>query len=451
MRTAIFTLILGWAAAAACAQGTELPDHAAARVGDEIITMDEFRSALLRRFGAGQEGERTLGNLVTDLLVESEARKRGVTVTDAELKAYIRGVEEKLAKLSGGKQTLKDLLKEREVTFEEFLGISRGFLLQQRMAAKDLGVTGEVSAAKLGVWLEDLKRKGGVEYRDLPDGTYARVGGRPITAKVFGDALIRQLSPDRLENTLWDLCIARAVHQRMKGWEIEITPTDVDEAMKDLEREFRRDPRFKNLKVDFAQWVQTVRRMTIEELKADLGFLSQVGLTKKLRNDLTEAEVRAHFDANREKFGEQRLFIHLLVKGEEKATPFGKASRPLPKAKAIIGRFHAEIKAGASFEEMVKKYSEARTKTVRPEDPIPVTRVSTLPTALRDIVFGATVGDVVGPVRTSYGYHLVKVLEVVPAPGYEKARDVVEDDLLRTKRRNAMLEIRQDPGIVRRY
>ena len=451
MRIVITALLLGLAVPAAFAQADKLPDNAAARVGDEIITMDEFRTALLLRYGTSQEGEQTLGNLVTDILVETEARKRGITVTDAELKTYIRGVEAKLAKYSGGKQTLKDVLEERQVTYQEFLQISRGFLLQQRMAAKDLGVKGEVSAAKLGVWLEDLKRKGSIEYKDLPEGTYARVGGRPITAQVYGDTLIRQLSPDRLESTLWDLCIARAVKLRMKEWKVEITETDIKEALSDLESEFHADPRFKNLNVDFAQWVKTVRRMTIEELTKDPSFLSQVGLAKKLRMDLTEQEVRAHFDANREKFGEQRSFIHLLVKGEEKATPFGKSARPLPKAKSIIRRLLDEVRAGASFEGMVKKYSEAKTKTIRSEDPIVVTRSSTLPPALRDVVFGATVGDVLGPILTSYGYHLVKVVKVVPAPGYEKARDVVEKDLLRAKRRTALLEIRQDPRIVRRY
>ena len=50
-----------------------------------------------------------------------------------------------------------------------------------------------------------------------------------------------------------------------------------------------------------------------------------------------------------------------------------------------------------------------------------------------------------------FGYHLVKVLEVIRAPSYGKVRDQVERDLVREKRRNAMLEIRQDAGIVLRY
>jgi hypothetical protein len=319
------------------------------------------------------------------------------------------------------------------------------------MAAKDLDVAGEVSAARLGVWIEDLKRKGGVEYEGLPEDTYARVGGRPITGKMFGDALIKQLSPDRLETTLWDLAIAMAVKQKLAGWEIEITEADLDAALKDLEREFRADPRFTNLKVDFAQWVQSVRNMSIEELKKDPGFLAQVGLTKKIRMDLTEAEVKDHYLANQDRYGEKRKFIHLLIKGEDKATPFGKPSRSLPEAKAIIRQLLEKQRAGASFEELVKKHSEARTAVIRPEDPITVTKVSTLPPALRDIVFGATIGDILGPIRTSYGYHLVKVLEVIKAPGYQKSRDAVEDDLLRTKRRNALLEIRQDEGILLRY
>jgi len=451
MRTFILTLILATVGGTAIGQETKLPDHAAAIVHGDVISMVTFRDVLIRRYASTQQGQNVLGNLVTDILVNAEARKRGISVSDAEVETEIEKTTADLKRRSGGKMTLDDLLKERQVSREDFLEISRGYLLRQRMAAQDLDVAGKVSGARLGVWIEDLKRKGGVEYEGLPEGIYARVGGRPITGKVFGDALIKQLSPDRLETTLWDLAIALAVKQKLAGWEVEITESDLTAALRELEREFRADPRFANLKVDFAQWVQSVRNLSIEELKKDPGFLAQVGLTKKLRLDLTEAEVKDYYTKNQDRYGERRKFIHLLVKGEDKATPFGKGSRSLPEAKDIIRKLLEKQRAGASFEELVKRHSEARTATIRPEDPITVTRVSTLPPALRDIVFGAAVGDIHGPIRTSYGYHLVKVIEVIKAPGYQKSRDKVEDDLLRTKRRNALLSIRQDEGIVRRY
>jgi len=451
MRSFILTLVLVAVGGTAFAQQKTLPDNAAGMVHGDVITMDEFRAALLRRYSTAQEGQDALGNLVTDILVAAEARKRGISVKDAEIKAYIRKVEEDLKRRSGGKMTLEDLLEERRVSREDFLEISRGFLLRQRMAARDLGVTGEVSRARLGVWIEDLKRKGGIEYEGLPEGIHARVGGRPVTAKIFGDALVKQLSPDRLETTLWELAIARAIQRKLVEWKIEITEDDLNAAIKDLENEFRADPRFKNMKIDFGQWVETARNITLENLKKDPGFLAQVGLTKKLRMDLSGAEVKEFFDKNSEKYGEKRRFIHLLIKGEDGASPFGRQSRSLPEAKAIIRKLGERQRSGESFEKLVTKYSEARTALIRPEDPITVTRVSTLPPALRDIVFGATVGDVLGPIRTSYGYHLVKVLEVIRAPGYQKVRDQVEDDLIRTKRRNAVLAIRQDPEIVLRY
>jgi len=190
------------------------------------------------------------------------------------------------------------------------------------------------------------------------------------------DRLGKGLSPDRLETTLWDLAIARAVHRKLAEWKIEITEADIDAALRELESDFRADPRFRNLKVKFEQWVQTVRQMTVEELKKDPGFLAQVGITKKIRMDLTEAEVEAHFKAHPDRYGEKRKFIHLLIKGEDKASPFGKVTRSLPEAKAIIQKLHEEYLAGASFEALVKKYSEARTATIRPEDPIVVSRES---------------------------------------------------------------------------
>ena len=75
-----------------------------------------------------------------------------------------------------------------------------------------------------------------------------------------------------------------------------------------------------------------------------------------------------------------------------------------------------------------------------------------MPEALKEAVFGTPAGEVVGPVRTSFGYHLVKVLEVIPAASFEEAYPRVLRDLIREERSRAMLRIRQDPDIrLRRY
>jgi foldase protein PrsA len=457
MRTSILTILLLLTAATVAAQDAKprrpLPPNAVGMVHGKAITMDRFRAALLRRFGTTEDGRAILENLAVDLLVAAEAKRRGVEVTDEEVEAYVNRTAAQVKARSGGKKTLDDFIRERGVTRKDFLEIARRFVLRQKLAAQDYRTDGEVSGARLGVWIEELKKKGGIEYgpKGLPEGAWARVGGRVVTSEQFGEALVKSLAPNRLESVAWDLAITEAIDQKLAEWKIEITAADIDRELRGLEEEFRKDPRFKGLKVTFAQWVSTVKQMTIPELRKDPSFRAQVGLGKKIRLDLTEDDVRKYFEENAEKYGEKRSFIHLLVKGESKASPFGKASRPLPEAKRIIEGYKKQYLAGAPFLELVKKHSETRTQRIKPEDPITISRRSVGPQALRDVVFGAAVGDVIGPIKTSYGYHLVQVLKVIPAPGYQKVRDEVAADLAKTKRRSAILAIRQDPAIVLRY
>ncbi|MCU0727582.1 MAG: peptidyl-prolyl cis-trans isomerase [Planctomycetes bacterium] len=448
----LFLLLVSTARAAP--EKPRLPDGVAAIVRGTVITMNEFEAALVRRFAGTDQGKKALDELVEKVLLESEAASRGVAVSDADLEDYERKVAKEVSLRSGGSRTLADLLAEKGITLAEFRKVSRDFLIRQRLAAPDLGVTGEVTTAQISVWLSDLKRRRGVRVGapDLPPGVLALVGGRAVRESELGEALRSSLETSDLESALWDLAIARAVKQDLEAAKIVVEPADIDTAIAELREDFASDPRFRQTTFTFEQYVEAVRHLTVSELRTDPLFLAQVGLAKRIRQGLTPEQIAEFFTEHRERYGEQRTFIHLVVKADDRAAPFGKSStRSYEEAKVIIDALYARYLRGTPFEKLILESSEDRSNYSRPDRLIRVNRETHLPESLRDKVFEAPPGEVVGPVRTPYGYHLLKVTEVTPPKSFEEARPEIVRDLVRDLRTRALLEVRQDPDIVLRY
>ena len=103
------------------------------------------------------------------------------------------------------------------------------------------------------------------------------------------------------------------------------------------------------------------------------------------------------------------------------------------------------------FDKLILEASEDRSNFSRPDRPISVHRETPLPDELRAKIFSAPPGEVVGPVRTPYGWHLLRVNEVTPPMTFEESRQSIVRDMVRERRTRALLELRQDPNIILRY
>jgi len=459
MRTSglALALILLLAAAPAVAQEkpkpVPLPEDVAAIIRGSILSRDRFRSALVDRYGSTEDGQRALSNLVEEIIIDAEREKRGTKVTQQELEKYVEKAKRDVRRLSAGTQTLQELLDERKVTLDDFLEVSRDFLIRQKMAAEDLGKSGELNQAELGVWMEGLKKRHSaiIGGEGLPKGVVAKVDGRPVAASRFGRVLEESLPRDSLESALWDLVVAEAVHQDLDKAAIEIETADIERALAEMRDDFKEDVRWQKTNFTFEQYVKAARRMTLDQLRRDRLFLAQVGLAKRIRGDLTAAEIKTYWEENRDRFGELRTFTHLLVKADSNTTPFGQKSRDYKQAKEIIDALYARFLKGTPFERLVIEASEDRSRTARPERAITVSRATPLPENMKKRIFTSPIGEVVGPIRTTFGYHLVKVLEIRPDAGFETNREAVAAALVRVLRTRALLEIRKDRTIRLRY
>lgn len=85
-----------------------------------------------------QGGKQILDSLVTQSLITQEAQKRGITVSDEDIKKDLATIEANYKKQG---QTLDQVLKMYGVTREEVIEQRKPFILLEKMIGKDVKVT----------------------------------------------------------------------------------------------------------------------------------------------------------------------------------------------------------------------------------------------------------------------------------------------------------------------
>jgi peptidyl-prolyl cis-trans isomerase D len=117
----------------------------------------------------------------------------------------------------------------------------------------------------------------------------------------------------------------------------------------------------------------------------------------------TEADLRKLYDDNRANFvlEERRRARHILipVSGDDDAGA-------LKQAESVL----AEARAGKDFAELAKKYSTDSTAADGGE--LGFIQQKDFPGPFGDTLFGMKLGDIAGPVKSQFGYHLIKLEEI---------------------------------------
>jgi parvulin-like peptidyl-prolyl isomerase len=151
-------------------------------------------------------------------------------------------------------------------------------------------------------------------------------------------------------------------------------------------------------------------------------------ITDKVK--VTEADIKAYYDSHEAQFmqPESREVEHILVK-----------------TKSLADEIYAKLKNGADFAALAKKYSQDpgskdkggkftayKGKTVKPFD---------------TFVFSAKVGELSHPIKTSFGWHVIKVLSDTKPPAPQpltEAKDTISGTLLKQKQDQALKNFVKD-------
>jgi peptidyl-prolyl cis-trans isomerase C len=167
-----------------------------------------------------------------------------------------------------------------------------------------------------------------------------------------------------------------------------------------------KDPEFKERMKEF-------EKMTL------VSMILKKEVDEKVRVD--EDEVKAFFEENKDKLtiGSQLRASHILVKTAEEADSILK-----------------ELQNGADFGKLAKKYSLDKTSAAKGGDLGFFGRGKMVPEFER-AALSLKVGEISKPVRTRFGYHIIKLTDVKKgkSASYEQSRESIRRELINQKRK----------------
>ena len=124
--------------------------------------------------------------------------------------------------------------------------------------------------------------------------------------------------------------------------------------------------------------------------------------------EITEEELLQHYEESTSRFqqDEQRQASHILITfdGDETAAE--------EQAVALTARANA----GEPFEDLARQYSKDGGTSEQGGD-LGTVLLSQMPGALGDAIFGMQKGEIQGPVRSDFGFHVVRLDEIVIGGG----------------------------------
>jgi len=241
-------------------------------------------------------------------------------------------------------------------------------------------------------------------------------GGGGNIASVNGQAISRADFDRRLESSpaakqaLTQMVQQALLDQYARNNKIDISQDDVTKRENELKAKY-----------PAGQFDQIVKQQGYTEQDVQNILRGQIVLEKAIAPQVhvSDADIKAYFDKNRTVFDkpEQVRARHILV------TSAATAQQVL-----------AKLKAGGSWDALAKQYSTDPSTKDKGGELGFFGRGQMVP-QFQDAAFNAKVGQIVGPVKSPFGFHIIQVEEKKPAQKatLASAHDQIKAQLMQTQ------------------
>jgi peptidyl-prolyl cis-trans isomerase D len=153
------------------------------------------------------------------------------------------------------------------------------------------------------------------------------------------------------------------------------------------------------------------------------------------QQELSDADLRAAYekDKSRLEVPEKRHARHILVTAKDDAA-----------ARALAQQVLSQAKSGKDFGELAKQYSQDPGSAQNGGD-LGWAERTTFVKPFADALYGMSVGEIAGPVKTQYGYHIIRLEEIQRGKSktFEEARPELEAQLRRARATDRFGEIQE--------
>ena len=218
-----------------------------------------------------------------------------------------------------------------------------------------------------------------------------------------------------------DLVTIKLLGQEARRRKIVAPAKDVDDSVGQLKAQFKSDAEFNTWLGESGVTQADVRKRIGDELALD-------ELTKQVTGDVTvsDADIAAFYRAHPEDFTINAAVKarHILLAVNPNASAADKDA-VRKRAQNLLN----QLKKGGDFAALAKANSDDQSNKDRGGE-LPVFERGMMVKPFEDAAFGAKEGDIVGPVETQYGMHIIKIDKVLPQKVVDY-NDIKDDPRLR--------------------
>ncbi len=211
---------------------------------------------------------------------------------------------------------------------------------------------------------------------------------------------------DRIKSQAVDFLVQRAeFSQEAQKMGITISQKDIDAKLVQIKKQF-----FKGSEAQYQKQLKS-QGLTQEEVDSDItDQLISTKLFAKVTAGVKVSlkDVQDYYNSNLKQYQqlESRTVRHILISVCGPNTPGGVKCRSDAQAKAFADKLYNQLKAGANFAALAKKYSQDPGSASQ-GGKLTITRGQTVPT-FDQTAFLLGVGTFSHPVKTTYGYHIIE-------------------------------------------
>lgn len=239
------------------------------------------------------------------------------------------------------------------------------------------------------------------------DKAVARVNNETISKDELYEFLVRENGQTAL-NTL---IANKIIDLEAKSQNIEVTDEDVQKEIDKISEQYGGQETFEQFLEMYGTSLDDIK----ENIKVNAKIEKLLGPDVKIEED----EMKAYFEENKESFGEKEQVkaSHILVDSEDKAK-----------------EVKEKLQAGEDFADLAKEYS-IDTSNNEQGGELGFFARGAMVKEFEDVAFSMETGQISDPVKTEFGYHIIKVEDKKPAKEatYEESKDEVKEILFQQK------------------
>lgn len=250
------------------------------------------------------------------------------------------------------------------------------------------------------------------------------------TQGVTADVLSEEQKLEGYRQILNDMIIDQLLGEKSK--EVEVEDSEVQEALKEVQGQFGTPEEFQQALATSGESVESVTSEIKANLQKRKWIEERVAETPKVNDE----EVQTYYNENPERFAapETVRASHILLSVDAEATPEDVVAK-----ETEIKALQKQIADGADFAELAKEHSDDPGSKVNGGDLDFFSKDRMVP-EFAEAAFALQPGGLSEPVRTQFGYHLIKVTDrrearTIP---FDEVKERITDFLNERQERDAV-------------